>query len=423
MTDIARSLIIDAARLARMAYASPDKVDKLYRAAHDGQVSVKDDVETVEVLKRVTSPPTYFADDNSDAQGYGIQYSGSDGPINMLVYRGTSNLADCLADGNVQLVPLVTQLAKAPKGVLVHNGFSGQFRALESESNEFLSKVYDLSGTVDKPLLRATTGDEDTPAPEQAPASAESVPDDVTSAAPEPAQAADKDTPAPEQAPDDNTSIPEPAKAAGKDTAPEQAPDSILQPVSLPSLHDLPNVGKLVAEKFPAVSSTVANQIDEQSRKSFMGGPPILVVGHSLAAAVAAVGALVFALQYGQGVSYIGFGTPRVGNSAWKTLFNKTIENAIRLKHARDPIDSILAPIVYRHIGSKIHVGAADPFPDLCLLSDICDHDMDQYIVHLKQDDTSEKPLKWIPYIVGFVVNTPVSMYNFLRSTAFYSPF
>lgn len=92
------------------------------------------------------------------------------------------------------------------------------------------------------------------------------------------------------------------------------------------------------------------------------------------------------------------------------------------MKHGRDPIESCITPIIYRHIGSKIHVGAADPFPDLCLLFDICDHDLDQYITHLKQDDTSEKPLSWIPYVVGFAVNTPVAVYNYLRTLAFYSP-
>lgn len=344
MTDVSRPLLIDAARLARMAYVAPEKVQSLYKSVQENDIPPDADVETAEVLKRVSEEPTFLNDPYSDAQGYGVRYSGIDGPVTMLVYRGTSNLSDIIADGDVQLVPLKTYLATSPKGVLVHAGFSGQFSGLELQSNDFLSKIYSGLGTI----LPITDTD-----PESGPSFDISGGDDV--------------------------------------------------PVSSPAEDE---------------STTLESPLG-----SFSQGPPLIVLGHSLGSAVSAIGAMVFSLRYGPGVSYIGFGTPRVGNTEWADLFAEQIVSATRVKQGRDPIDSILAPVIYRHVGSKIHVGAADPFPDLCLLTDICDHDMTQYIDQLKKENTSEQPLKWVPYVTGFLINKPVAIYNFVRSFAFYTPF
>lgn len=153
---------------------------------------------------------------------------------------------------------------------------------------------------------------------------------------------------------------------------------------------------------------------------------PLLICGHSLGSAGAAVAALAYALKYpGRRVSYIGFGTPRVGNAAWAKLFNSVVQQPTRVKNGADPVESCLPPVGYVHVGTPatyIHVGAPDPFPDVCLLLDITDHDMANYIKHLKQDDTSETPLAWVPYIVSFL-NLPVKVYYGIRNAALYKPF
>ncbi|KAL3130739.1 hypothetical protein ABBQ38_000085 [Trebouxia sp. C0009 RCD-2024] len=151
----------------------------------------------------------------------------------------------------------------------------------------------------------------------------------------------DNTTSIPEVAPQDNTATPTildpatvvPDAKALVDNATELVKsDNILTPTSLPSLQDLPNIGQLVVEQLPPVNndkeSVVQNQ-NQNSETSFMGGPPLLVVGHSLGSGVAAIGALVFALKYGQGVSDIGFGTPRVGNTAWVNVFNSSVERGL----------------------------------------------------------------------------------------------
>lgn len=363
-----RTLLLDAARLARMAYATPDKVNALYAAVKQGNVSAQDDVESAEVLKRVTAQPTYFTDEYTDSQGYGVQYSGEDGPITMLVYRGTSDLADAVADGEIQLVRLKTYLATAPPGVLVHAGFSGQFSTLELQSSDFLSKIYHG--------IKTSSADFEDGSESQ-----------------------------PESSPAESTAG---FNLFEDTTVPESAPisSSFFETVLTPLVSS--NTGASDA----AVNGT-----------PFLNGPPLLVIGHSLGSAVAAIGAFVFSLRFGEGVSYIGFGCPRVGNLAWTKAFNARIESSTRVKNGRDPIDSIIPPVVYQHLESKIHIGRADPFPDIAYLPDICDHDMADYISNLKHDDTSEKPLQWLPYVISFVVNTPVAAYNFIRSLSFYTPF
>ena len=291
--------MIDAARLSRMAYMEENQVMALFAAAHGhAEVGADTDTEVLQVLKRVTSPPTFLNDIRSDAQGYGLQYSSdSTGPITMLVFRGTSALADAFADASVRMVPL----KGAASDVLVHRGFQHQFSALKAQSVRYLSTIYEL------------------------------------------------------------------------------------QPL-------------------------------EQHKQGFVCGAPVLVAGHSLGSAVAAICAMVLSLDYGPGVSYIGFGTPRVGNKPWADLYKETVQSAVRVKNGRDPVDSCIPPVVYRHIGAKVHVGVRDPYPDICLLTDLEDHDMAKYISKLQKDDSAEHPFDVLPYLFGFLSNAPVATLNLLKS-------
>ena len=70
-----------------------------------------------------------------------------------------------------------------------------------------------------------------------------------------------------------------------------------------------------------------------------------------------------------------------------------------------------------------MHIGRADPFPDIAFLFDICDHDMAGYIADLKVDMTAEAPLSWIQFVCSFAINTPVKLYTLVRTAAFYHPF
>ena len=145
----------------------------------------------------------------------------------------------------------------------------------------------------------------------------------------------------------------------------------------------------------------------------------VLCLGHSLAAAFVAISASVLAYR-GFHVSYMGYGQPRPGFTKWAKFFDSYVTWGEKIKHGLDPIDSIVPPVGYAHVGTPIHIGAADPYPDLCVLWDLPDHDISAYIACLKKDDTTpEKPTAWIPYLYSFVVNTPVKAYFAFRNFSF----
>lgn len=145
----------------------------------------------------------------------------------------------------------------------------------------------------------------------------------------------------------------------------------------------------------------------------------VLCVGHSLGSACSAIAASVYGLQDYK-VTYIGHGQPRPGSSGWAAVFNKVVQWCVVFKNGRDCISSIVAPIVYSHVGEARHVGRADPFPDLCLLWDIVDHPIDLYLAHIKLNDTTpETPKAWLPYIYGLLYNTPVRLWFAVRNFTF----
>ena len=52
---------------------------------------------------------------------------------------------------------------------------------------------------------------------------------------------------------------------------------------------------------------------------------------------MAALAALYYGQMYPGKVSYVGFGTPRVGNGEFVKLFNSVIKNPVRVANGRDP--------------------------------------------------------------------------------------
>ena len=282
------ALRLDAARLSSMAYTDCTVVAKWWETLQaGGQVA---DPDMADVLSRVTQEPVFLNDPQTDAQGYGIVYQTSSGPIAILAFRGTSSLADAVADAEVRLTPLKSRNATVPAGLLVHCGFLGQFLRLEEQCDNFLKQA---------------------------------------------------------------------------------------------------------------------------------GLKQVLCVGHSLGSSAVAIAASVYALK-GFQVAYMGFGQPRPGSSKWAACFTSNVLWGEAVKHSKDPIVAIIPPVVYAHVGTPIHIGAPDPYPDLCCMWDLCDHDIAKYVACLKANNvTPETPTDWVPYIYSFAVNTPVKMYFAAKNFSF----
>jgi hypothetical protein len=138
----------------------------------------------------------------------------------------------------------------------------------------------------------------------------------------------------------------------------------------------------------------------------------ILFTGHSMGSSIAAIAA---ALAQAPTVEYIGFGTPRVGNEAFVDAFESRVSQHLRVKNGSDPVNSIIPPFEYRHIGTEMCIGKADPFPDVPRPECLFDHSMPEYIRNLQpavtQSAGSDTDKDWqdvVPWPSGLVpVSTP----------------
>ena len=387
-----RALLIDAARLSRMAYSDPQRVQSIYQRVKSGKFGT--DVETETVLKNVIEPPVYLNDPASDAQGYGVKYAGP-GPMTIVAYRGTSSLADAFADSEIRLVPLKTKKLAAQKGCCVHDGFLGQFKALEQQTDDFLQSVYGDLVTVRTEGSNEGTKNVGETAKDRAGGVEQQAAEVVHEVAKE-----------------------------GEDL--KSTVRDVVEKIEQGDLSTRDGAG-IVAEAVVGKSSDIVGDVghvvgggteSDVVYESFMGGPPLVFCGHSMGAALSSIGALVYSLRFdSKGVSWSGFGCPRAGNKVWASLFNSRIVNGTRCKQGRDPVDSIIPPIIYRHVGNTyVHIGRSDPFEDISLMIDIADHDIVRYVANLQKDDKSEMTLDWLPYLLGIFVNTPVKFFNVIRS-------
>ena len=388
-----RALLIDAARLSRMAYSDPQRVQSIYQRVKSGKFGT--DIETETVLKNVIEPPVYLNDPASDAQGYGVKYAGPRGPMTMVAYRGTSSLADAFADSEIRLVPLKTKKLAAQKGCCVHDGFLGQFKALEQQTDDFLQSVYGDLVTVRTAGSNESTQNVGETAKDRAGGVEQQAAEVVHEVA--------------KEGEDSNSTV-----------------RNVVEKIEQGDLSMKDRAG-IVAEAVVGKSSDIVGDVGHVVGggtdsavvyESFMGGPPLVFVGHSLGASTSSIGALVYALRFdSKGVSWSGFGCPRTGNKAWASLFDLRITQSTRVKNSKDPIDSIIPPVLYRHVGNTYaHIGCPDALPDLSLMVAIADHDIARYVANLQKDNTSETPLDWISFLFGILVNTPVRIYNMMRS-------
>ena len=125
---------------------------------------------------------------------------------------------------------------------------------------------------------------------------------------------------------------------------------------------------------------SLLSKVDVGVQKHLKGGGKVICVGHSLGGAISTIAALNYGNTYPQQVWHASFGSPRVGNQAFKEAYAKCTKLQARVKHERDPVVSILPPIDYWHVGPETHLGEADPCPDIPILLDVGDHDMAKYV-------------------------------------------
>ena len=110
-------------------------------------------------------------------------------------------------------------------------------------------------------------------------------------------------------------------------------------------------------------------------------------------------------------VSYMGFGTPRVGDLQWKALFEANVTRALRVKNGSDPVANVPCRLPYTHVGEEKHVGRADAHPDLPLLTNIADHDVQTgYIANVAKDDPDARQESMVHYLLMFVAGKAAAL-------------
>ena len=107
---------------------------------------------------------------------------------------------------------------------------------------------------------------------------------------------------------------------------------------------------------------------------------------------MATLAALYYGERYPNQVSYFGFGTPRVGNGRFADFFDRTVPDAKRVVNGRDPVNKLPPPVEYRHVSQEMHIGRADPYANIPVLTDLPDHDITKgYIADLVEERPSQK--------------------------------
>lgn len=125
---------------------------------------------------------------------------------------------------------------------------------------------------------------------------------------------------------------------------------------------------------------SLLSQVDAGVQKHLKGGGMVICVGHSLGGAISTIAALNYGNTYPQQVWHASFGSPRVGNKAFKEAYAKCTRLQARLKNEKDPVPASLPPIDYWHVGPETHLGESDPYWDIPVLFDLGDHDMVNYV-------------------------------------------
>ena len=98
-----------------------------------------------------------------------------------------------------------------------------------------------------------------------------------------------------------------------------------------------PKTGVSVHRGFYGQFKGIMPQVDKLYRGHLAGGGTLMCNGHSLGSSVAALVALYYGQLHPGKVSYVGFGTPRVGNGEFVKLFNSVVKSPVRVANGRDP--------------------------------------------------------------------------------------
>ncbi|KAL4069868.1 Alpha/Beta hydrolase protein [Scleroderma yunnanense] len=107
------------------------------------------------------------------------------------------------------------------------------------------------------------------------------------------------------------------------------------------------------ARTAPTILAEVKRLLSEHPTAS------VTLVGHSLGGALAELDCLFMTLNLPSGTPIKGvtFGTPRVGDLPWATLFDSKVKDFQRINNMHDIIPTLPPPVVgYSHVRGEVHI-------------------------------------------------------------------
>ena len=126
---------------------------------------------------------------------------------------------------------------------------------------------------------------------------------------------------------------------------------------------------------------------DSDVKRHLRDGGKLLCMGHSLGGALATLAALNYASGFPGQVWFASFGGPRMGNDTFCKAFDGAVQLRLRVKNCADPVVACVPPVGYGHVGTELHLGPPDRYPDIPVLFDVGDHDIERYVLALEASE------------------------------------
>ncbi|KAI1789472.1 alpha/beta-hydrolase [Ganoderma leucocontextum] len=114
------------------------------------------------------------------------------------------------------------------------------------------------------------------------------------------------------------------------------------------------------ADQHAKTATTILGEVKKLLSSS--GASTVVAIGHSLGGALAELDAMFFTLNLPSSVHVkaVTYGTPRVGNPAWASLFDTNVSDFVRIDNMKDPIPIVPGRFLgFQHPHGEIHIMSA----------------------------------------------------------------